>query len=42
MVHWLEHWTHDHKVVGFLATTRAHCVESLSKILNPHCSSPPR
>ena len=25
-----------------LATTRAHCVESLSKALNPHCSSPPR
>ena len=25
-----------------LATTRAHCVESLSKTLNPHCSFPPR
>ena len=25
-----------------LVPTRAHCVESLSKTLNPHCSSPPR
>ena len=41
VAHWLEHWTHDH-LLRVLAPTRAHCVESLSKTLNPHCSSPPR
>ena len=43
MVHWLEHWsiwTHDHKVVG--SSHDESCVESLSKTLHPHCSSPPR
>ena len=38
VVHWLEHLTHDHKVVG--TSPGARCVESLNKILNPHCSSP--
>ena len=35
VAHWLKNWTHDHKVV-VLAPTGAHCVESLTKTLNPH------
>ena len=41
VVHWFGHWTHDHKVVGS-SPAGGHCIESISKTLNPHCSSPSR
>ena len=40
VAHWLEHWTHDHKVVVLASPEWSSFVESLSKTLNPHCSSP--